>query len=251
MHVAFVSPAWRRFSVTRLALSQRAHLVAELAARGITATCVIVADDENLDIAADHGFQTVEMGNEYLGAKVNAGFRRAGELGADFVAFVGSDDWMHSSLFEPLEAISDDEHPPIVTGHQITVCDLVGARLRVLGERGRFGVPPWLLPRWLLERAGFDVVDGKRRRGMEIGIVHRLELATRTWLFHDPHPLGRVGFKCDLNMTPYRLVAGSLGIGDEVYEPWRVLERAYPRSLVELARSTHEELVSEGALAAA
>src|SRR4051812_9717831 len=107
MQVGLVIPAWRRYAVTRLCLAQKQHLVAALAARGITCHVVVVADDDNLDIAASYGFATVEQQN-VLGRKVNDGFQHCWERGADYVAFVGSDDWVHEDALAVLFAASAD-----------------------------------------------------------------------------------------------------------------------------------------------
>ena len=88
--------------MTRLALAQRRWLCDELAARGLDANCVIVADDENLDIAREYGFDTVEVDNRGLGRRFNAGYRHAADQGADYLVHVGSDDWVHPDLFDIL-----------------------------------------------------------------------------------------------------------------------------------------------------
>src|SRR3954464_9355536 len=106
-------PAWRRFAVTRLCLAQKKHLVRHLAARGITASVVVVADDENLDIAAEYGFDTVEQKN-VLGLKVNDGIEYACDNDADYVAFVGSDDWIHPDFFDSLPAVPRRDKPPLI-----------------------------------------------------------------------------------------------------------------------------------------
>lgn len=232
MDVWLVTPAWRRFSVTRLALAQRRVLCDELAARGITASCVVVADDENLEIAAEHGFETVEVGNSQVGRKLNAGLGYAAAQGADYLAFVGSDDWLHPDLFEPLL----DEPGCVVSGRILALCDLVGGRLRYVAGRGRQGVIPWLIPRAALEPCGFAPLPDAQNRGLDLNLA--LALADAEWRFHDPHPLARVDFKSDLNMTPYR---AALGYGGERLDPWEALATAYPADLVALAERTARE----------
>ena len=75
----------------------------ELAANGIKADCVVIADDENLDIAKQYGFHTVERDNEFLGRRFNDGHELAGKLGFDFSTPVGSDMFLDSELFFRLE----------------------------------------------------------------------------------------------------------------------------------------------------
>lgn len=232
MDVWLVTPAWRRFAVTRLVLAQRRVLCDELAARGITASCVVIADDENLDIAAELGFDTVEMDNSQLGRKLNAGFRYSAAQGADYLAFVGSDDWLHPDLFAPLL----DEPGCVISGRILALCDLLGGRLRYVAGRGRQGVIPWLIPRAALEPCGFAPLPDGQNRGLDLHLA--LALADAEWRFHDPHPLARVDFKSHLNMTPY---GAARAIGGEKSDPWGELATRYPADLVALAESTAAE----------
>jgi hypothetical protein len=234
MRISFVTPAWGRFAVTRLALAQRAQLVSQLALRGVTADCVVIADDENIDIACSFGFDAIEMDNEFLGRKVNSGFEWAGERGSDYVAFIGSDDWMHVDLFDPL----DGER--VIAGHEISVCDLITGRMRHLGWRSKRGVPPWLIPRAALERCSFRPCRDSAKRGMEFQIEWGLRDSDAEWVFHDPHPLTRVDFKSDIGMTNYDTISRAIGRGSEITPPWGALAEKFSPDLVEMARETHE-----------
>jgi glycosyltransferase involved in cell wall biosynthesis len=241
MDVWLVIPAWRRPAVTRLCLAQKQHLAAAAAARGITCRIVVVADDENLEIAEEHGFDTVNQTNT-LGRKVNDGFEYACARGADYVAFVGSDDWLHEDTLDGLVE-QPKGRPRIVAGHRIAVVDLEQGRLRRLGVRGPTGVSPWFIPRWALARCGFRPAHDDRASGME-GSIHQNLGPDPDWVFHDPHDLVRVDFKTDLNMTPYDRVSRLLGYGDEV-EPWGLLAERYPMDLVGLAYETHKQIALE------
>lgn len=94
----FVTPAYRRFELSELCLDQRRRLCEELAPHGIAATCVVVADDENLEIARAYGFEAVQRPNKWLGMKFAAGHHAALAGGATHVMPIGSDSWMHSEL---------------------------------------------------------------------------------------------------------------------------------------------------------
>ncbi len=239
MNVWLVTPAFGRFRVTRMVLAQRAHLAAELAGRGVTCRTVVVADDENLEIAREYGCETIEMGNDFLGARVNAGFELAGEHGADYVAFIGSDDWLHQDLFDALFA-NVKVPEPLFAGHHIAVVDLERGLLRRLGVRGANGVPPWFFPRWALEKCGWAPCEGGRKSGIEgsMGRTLRAAKADCEWVFNDPHDLARVDFKCGENMTSYDAVAHTLGFGAEV-SPWDPLLEHYPADVVERAKEVH------------
>jgi hypothetical protein len=93
----FVTPVWRRFYLTKNCLEQRARLLERLP---FEAHQVVVGDDENLEIARGLGFDTVEMDNQYVGRKFNAGYRHAVAAGATHCMPIGSDSWLHESIFE-------------------------------------------------------------------------------------------------------------------------------------------------------
>jgi glycosyltransferase involved in cell wall biosynthesis len=238
VHIAFVIPAWRRYAVTNLALAQQAHLRGALAARGITSTTIVVADDDNLDIAQEHGCHTVEQTNAHLGRKVNDGIEYACDQGADWVSFAGSDDWLHEDALEPIFDFAGEGLPPLIAGHLVTIVDLEHGKLRRLGVRGPDGVSPWLIPHWMLSRSHFRPVPDTLDRGME-GALRRALPPNVVRVFHDPHEHVRVDFKTSINMTPYTRVSRLLGYGPEE-PPWDALADHYPDELVQLARETHD-----------
>jgi glycosyltransferase involved in cell wall biosynthesis len=254
---ALVSPAWRRYDVTRVALAQRAHLQGELADRGIEAVSVVVADDENLDIAREYGCVTVEQNNDMLGRRFNDGIHAALELGADIVVVLGSDDWLHPDAFDRLpaaqapeptltadaQAITWTPGPEMVVGAGITVVDLPGARARRCRSRSRTGCVPWLLPRRALEPSGGRPVRETQQRGIDFSLFLGLQVQP-TIVVHDPHPLCRVDFKSDTNLNSFDETAGALADGPIVTDPWTMLATAYPEHLVDLARTTHEQMAA-------
>lgn len=232
-------PAWGRYPVTRLAFAGLAWLRDQLAPRGQNLHVVVVADDHNLTVADAHDFDTVRCGNDWLGGKVNAGFQHAREHQADYAAFIGSDDWLHPDLFTGLDG-------RVVAGHQITVVDLLGSRMRHLGWRASTGVPPWLLPATVLDGCGWSPCEAERNHGLEGSIARRVN--TSGWVFHDPHPMTRVDFKSYVGITGYEAISRALGEGPEVTEPWEALTEHYPDWLCLAAQDTAAELA--GAVAA-
>jgi hypothetical protein len=250
VRIAFVSAAWRRYDVTRLALAQRAYLCDELAVRGHEATAVIVADDENLDIARSFGFETVEQSNAQLGRKFNDGIEFAcRELDAEHVVLIGSDDWMHVDLFDRLPADEaeprwpTDEEPVVtwapvpeaITGREIALVDLGRGLLRRCRARGHYGAIPWILPRKALEPSGFRPVRDELTIGIDGSLVAGLGVQCE-WVFADPHDLCRVDFKSDVNLNSYDAITSAIGHGEEESEPWALLAARYPEHLVEMAR---------------
>lgn len=97
--VCFVTPAFKRYALSEITFAQRAMVCKELADKGVKADCVVIADDENLEIAKQYGFHTVERDNEFLGKRFNDGHEFAGKSGFDFSIPVGSDMFLDSDLF--------------------------------------------------------------------------------------------------------------------------------------------------------
>src|SRR5262245_12518868 len=94
----FVCPAHGRPDLTRVCLTQLRRTCDELARHEIEATCVVVADDDNLRTAESLGFATVERNNRFLARKFNDGIQLAcdpdvNSRPADYAVPVGSDDW--------------------------------------------------------------------------------------------------------------------------------------------------------------
>lgn len=248
MNVWLVSPAWRRYSVTRLALAERRWLCDELAKRGHEAHSVIVADDDNLDIAREFGFHALWWKNDDLGEKFNAGFRFAAQNGADVFVHIGSDDWVHPSVFDVLDVL-DLSRPPmwdsavntsavwrdapcIVTQRSVSLVDMASGVMQRCTVKNRFGVIPWLMPRNLLEADDFAPIPAGQHRGIDGALVTGLSLRPN-WVFQDPATDTLVDFKSETNLTPFRSLAGSLGDGEPV--AISELARSYPADLVALA----------------
>lgn len=243
MQLWLVSPAWGRFAVTRVALAQRARLADELAARGADCHSLVVADDENLEVAAEFGAVGLEHPNEPLSDKCNAGLRFAGEQGADWIVWIGSDDWIHPDAFAPIfEPMGERMTRPMVTGSRIAVVDMLNPRLRVCKARGRHGVIPWIVPRRALEPSGFRPLPGGKARGLDGWLVHgmRASRVKPQWLVHDPHDMARVDFKSSVNLNDFDALGGLGPVSER--DPWTALADHYPQDLVDLARATSTEL---------
>lgn len=257
MRLVLVMPAWRRFDVTRLVLAQRAHLRGVLAGRGVDAVTLVVADDDNLDIAAGMGAETLERPNVPLGRKWNDGLEHAcRDLDADFVTVVGSDDWVHPDVFDRLPAdtaadpMPSDDNPVVfwdrpgapeaVAGREIALVDLPTGRLRRCESRSKWGVIPWVFPRVALEPSGCRPVTDQAVKGLDGSLAAGLGVAP-SWVFHDPNPVARVDFKSDTNLNSFDLISGAIGVGDTV-EPWGLLAAYYPQPLVDQARDLAEAL---------
>lgn len=253
MNIWLISPAWRRYSVTCLALAERRWLCDELAARGWSANSVIVGNDENLDIAHEFGFPTVERDNSDLGERFNAGYQYAAEQGADIFVHIGSDDWIHPDVFNVLADIDLERAPgpeptpdnpvvvwrrtpQMVAQRRILIVDLDHGAAQRCFVHGRYGCIPWLIPRSVMQPSDFAPISPGHMRGIDGALVRGLQTRPN-WVFQDAPDEWCVDFKSETNLTPYRGLAHTLGVGDPE-DPWVLLGDFYPEHLVDLARRT-------------
>lgn len=226
MKLWLVSAVHGRPAVTRLAMSQWAHLRGELAGRGVDLHAVVVGDDGNLETALGFGFDILERPN-VLGLKINDGIEHAGENGADWVCWTGSDNWLHPDLVA--QALELDG---IVSGRSLAIVDLERPRLRVLHVGSNVGAPPWFIDGGTLARRDWRPVDDGRTRGLDGNLAWSLHGAT--WHFVDPNEVCRVDFKGPESMSSYRMLK-HLAVGEE-RDPFAALADHYPADLVARVR---------------
>lgn len=240
----FVTPAHRRVDLARICFAQHAWAHRRLAEYGgIDATSCVIADDENLDAAAEHGFVTIERNNEHLGGKLNDGYEKAARSGADYVMPIGSDDWIDPALI-----IANLPPPDEIGAHRFF------ASVRGDGERiaelhvdyvGGNGIR--IIPTPILAPLEYRPVAEKRSRSVDGSTQQRLARALRArgqrlgWRYVDLHPFQTVGFQTyDEQLTPYGpLVEDHLV--REHGEPWQILAECYPRDLVDRMQAHYAE----------
>jgi hypothetical protein len=242
--VVFVVPAHGRHSIAMVCLA-----VLRLTCDDLTdATAVVVADDENLETAAALGFETVEMPNRPLGAKWNAGFVRAAELGADLLVPLGSDDWIDPELVRA-QLDQDGEQRCSRLASVVREDGAMLARLRIPYDGGD-GVR--MMPRALLDRVGFRPCDDGASRAIDTTTLRRLEgllgrPLRRTYV--DVSATQIVDFKSPGNLNGYRECC-AFRDGDEV-DPWALLAETYPANAVGAMRRVYEVAAAVDSLPAA
>ena len=230
--------------MTRLAFAQRRHLADTLAERGISLNCVVIADDENLDIAREYGFDTIELPNR-LAHRVNEGFNYACRQGADFATYIGSDDWLHEDLFTDLLEHSDEG--VIVAGRILFFVNLRTGRAHRTWVKSRWGAVPWFIPKATLIRHKFRPILGQHEdlmRSIDGAIAKGMRDRT-PFIFTDPHDLCRIDFKSTVNLTPYDGLVQAIGIGSEEPDPWSLLAERFPQHLVDRARQLSAQFQAE------
>ncbi len=210
--IAFITPAYGRLPVSEIVFNQRRAACDALKKMGHEATMVVVADDENIDIAHRLGFTPLEFPNKFLGSKWNAGYRKAANLGADWMMPLGSDSLLDPALVAHwLELEPDDSRVPFTT-HYAVVHKTGRYRLDCVVTSGGGG--GMMFSREQLEPTGFTPVDGKLQKGCDHSTM--LALArTREIRFepHDVHSLAIVALQTAVQITSYEGLAKRWGTG--------------------------------------
>lgn len=227
----FVTPAWGRYEMVRICLEQRRRVIEELRLVGIEAHQVVVADDENLNIAVSVGAHTVRRDNRSLGAKFNDGMQYAGENGADWIVPIGSDSWIVSDYFYPLTDPSHTLTSP--TYASVTRRELV--TLRVAPQRLDRAAGPYVFHRSLLEPCGFRPAGEALGKGVDRSTVAGIRAhSTIIWEPRTIHPFQYIGFRYPPFLTSHQKLSQKWGVGAHV--PWPTLAEYYPRDLVKAAQ---------------
>ena len=122
--VLLVTPAWQRYELTALMLARRAATDWG----DVRVDTVVIADDDNLDIARAHGFATVERDNDWLGRRYNDGHEYAYTHGYDWSFHVNSD-----QAFDPrlLQAIVETPRTHVAATRWMAAVNADGRRAAV------------------------------------------------------------------------------------------------------------------------
>lgn len=239
MSLWFITPAFRRYALSAVCFDQRLAVIGALMVAGVEARCVVVADDENLDLARARGFDTVETPNRgpdnvvWLGRKFNDGIEYAARHGAMWIVPIGSDSWVDPEYFLPLP-----ESRFTRTSRYYSVVE--HDRLGELSVHGR-GAGPFMFHRDLLARSGFRPAEDARKRSIDSSTVRGIigSGGRLWWEPRDLHPLQYVGFRGTPTISPYSVLYASFGRREHA-DPWALLAAHYPADLVERARAALE-----------
>jgi glycosyltransferase involved in cell wall biosynthesis len=241
----FITPAWQRYELTRLCLWQRRTVCDHLASKGIHATCLVIADDENLDTAREYGFETLESPNDFLSRRFNDGYEYAGRNGFDYVCPIGSDSWIDPELLEELPS----RRMQVSRNYAVVRED--GERIAELALRTPFGFGCFTLPTEMLKKFDYRPCaenlakgcDGSLFKALYRSLSHRPRVTIR-----ELGPLDIVAFRSELQITPYERLVQRHG-AREMPDPFERLRMRYPSDLVSVTERFHHERM--GALSAA
>lgn len=234
----FVTPAWRRLDVSRVCFAQRAAACEQLRELGVDATCVVIADDENLELAREHGFATVERPNDGLGGKFNAGYLFAAAEGVDYVCPVGSDSWLDPG-FIAANLPGVDERVVVCSPHYAVV--RADGRTRLQVHVTAEGGVSMFYPTSILRSCGWQPIPREAPRGCD-GYTLKAIRAGGPVEFRvvEQHPLETVAWQSDQQITSYTALRDKWGVG-ETHRPFARLERHYPAELVQAMRDLYAD----------
>lgn len=238
-HVVFVTPAHERLAVSALVFAQRARMLTQLRAVGVVASSVVVACDENLELAREHDFELVNVDNRYLGRRWNEGYVIAGELGATHAMPVGSD-----SIVDYRLVLAWLEHGAPWNAVTYTTAYSVfhsSGRRRVDCCVTRGGGGGMLINGALLRGCGWRPVGEKLARGCDHSTLRSLgAVAGRLTLTPvDVHPLAVVALQSNTQITSYDRLALRWGIEEERRDPYAALAYYHGAELADQVRALY------------
>lgn len=234
MSLWFVVPAHGRFALTRICLRQLRRTCDALGEKGIEATAIVIADDQNLDSARECGFGIYERPNYFVSQKFNDGIEAAcnpdiNPRPADYVVPLGSDDWVDYRLFVNLPPVDT-----MVGFQQISFVRDDGREMttRVLDNDGGSGIR--IYPRQILAHLEYRPADEDRKRACDTSILFNLSSVVRFNVEHrklDPRQI--VDWKSpDEQLNSYANVAARWR-GRNASDPFTVLRGIYPDEALE------------------
>jgi hypothetical protein len=235
MTLWLVSPAYQRFALSDICFAQRADVLDSLRAAGVECEQVVVADDDNLDIAREHGFHTVECPNTPLGAKFNAGWEYAYRQGAEWVSHIGSDGWILADYYR-----HDFESHLLYTSPRYAVVDQDGARLFAMDIGGDYGTGPFVVHRSRLDRYKGRPIDDGLPKGIDTSLFRNLARGGSAWEWMEPDPLALVGFKSRPQIVSYDELLRAWP-GEEYCDPFDTLRTRYRARHVDAVEALYEE----------
>lgn len=226
----FVTPAWRRLELSKICAQQRAWACAKLAEHGIDATAVVIADDENLEIAAELGFATIEHPNTGIGGRFDAGYEFAAYEGADYVCPIGSDSWVDPG-FIAANLPDPDTRTVVYSRHYAVVRPDGLRRAQLLVEYE--GGTTMFYPTSILASCRWAPIPKDAPRGCDGHTIAAIRRGGEpVFTIAELHELETVSFQTELQVTNYENLIGRWGAG-ETDRPFDGLADHYPPELVD------------------
>jgi hypothetical protein len=240
----FVVPAHGRLNLARVCLRQLRRTCDVLTDGGIEASAVVIASDQNLDLADELGFATVREENGALGRRLNHGYQAACDerynpRAVAYVVPIGSDDWVDPELI--LSAPLSQDH--LTCFRRCAFVREDGRRIARLSIGYPGGVGIRVIPRSFIERAQFRPADEHKRRALDTSTLNGL----RRWnhgrtpeiVYHDLHHLQVVDFKSPAGQLNSYKACLRFTHARESENVWGELAEHYPDEAVEEMRAVY------------
>jgi hypothetical protein len=164
MNIWIVVPAWRRYNVSEVVFEELNWLKKQVSKK-IKLEVVVIADDENLNLAIKNKFRTIKSPNNYLGKKFNDGYEYAFKNGADVVLPSGSDSFIHPDIFKGKELINWNKQKIIYYSTIHAMVNENGTRLGIVqipNKKGMYNKGAlWFYPKSLMVSSNFRPCDEK------------------------------------------------------------------------------------------
>tara|TARA_Y100000310_G_C20628940_1_gene787526 strand:+ start:676 stop:1440 length:765 start_codon:yes stop_codon:yes gene_type:complete len=241
-NIWIVIPAWRRYGVSSFVFEELRWMADVLLKRKIKISIVVIADDENLNIAKKYGFHTVVQNNKYLGKKFNDGYEYAFKNGADAVIPSGSDSWIHPNFFLTSKCNTWKDKGYVLVSTQRALINESGEKFAIARDdvkgRGYNKGVLWVYPRSIMKKCKFRPCVDTAKSSCDRHTIEGITKASGkiTFIEHNHMFQQTVGFKNKhVQLWPYSVA--KKGILRELSDPWGRLESKYPKGLVNNAKS--------------
>jgi hypothetical protein len=247
----FIIPAWKRVELSSICFEQIKRACDVMQVAGISTTCVVIANDANLETAEQLGFRTIEHSN-LLGAKLNAGYQLAAEESADFVCPLGSDSWIEPRRFFTLPRFGE-----LLCTRNYTVVNKQGTKRMQLNVAYRGGVGSRVIPIEMLKECGYRPLEDKLMRGADTATLRTIEESHQVeFVYSELHPMEVLSFQSDIQLNRYANLKEAFLIKEKKSDPFDGIEEFYDVDLIDRVKSLYappmkktRTLVMEGAAA--
>lgn len=197
MKVLFIVPAEGRLDMSRVCLGQLKRTCVWLEQAGIEAQALVIAHDENLDIAYSLGLQRFLCApNSLLGRKFNNGYEHAHQAGYSHCVPMGSDDWLDPAWL--VSALLQEPEGHVVAPRRWTAVHEDGHLAMPMHMTHDGGLGIRVIPTALLEPLGYRPCHEDKRRGIDQSTWRQLQKAHGgrcPIVYRDEHDLQLVDWK--------------------------------------------------------
>jgi len=226
----FITPVWQRYELTEIVLRSRKLVCDELEKHGISASSVIIGDDDNLDVARSLGFHVVERDNEYLSRKFNDGYEFAYDNGYDYCYPVGSDSILTADQF--VDNLGKDLP---VASHFYSMIHYTGAERIDVKIKVPGGIGPLIIPVPMLGKCRRPIPQDLRR-GCDNAARQTILTMESRMLTRENHQWEHTAFQSGITqITDYERIrrfyrADTYDIDFGIF---RSIEQLYPKDILD------------------